>query len=186
MAWVPFAPHKVEIQLKNGTTKTGFIISESNSEEKFDPPTFLRHLRDPQNKHRNFELYGQIYSINDEGKLGGIVFAKEEKTDVSADDVKKMKLLKSAHENDERNGVPVLSKRTIDAMKMRLVFSEEVVSEGGSWTYMAFNYNPNVKKKEVHRSLLKYIKSVQGTKEPSSYNETLELDKIVFVACYRD
>lgn len=186
LAWVPSAPHKVKIQFKNGTVKTGYVIGDSNSESKFDASAFLKNFLGKENKYRKFELYGKIYSINDNGKMGGIAFANNEKDEVLADEVKRIVLLKSAHENDERNGVLVLPKKVIDIMKMKLISSEDSRLKGGSWQYFVFNYDPGISKDKIHKLLLKYINDISGKETPSSHNEKLGPGNILFFAEYSD
>ena len=185
-AWLPLAHHKVRIHLKDGSLKTGFVIGESMPDEKFDPNVFLKECLNRKPKFRKFEIYSQIYSINDNGKIGGIAVMKEEEVEVFGGDVKNIDLLKSVHEDDERKDVPVFSRNIINVMKKKLVFADEISSEGGSWEYVALNYNPKVPKNKLHQLLLRYMKGISGTKEASSYNEVMNPDGIVFIASYSD
>lgn len=162
----------------------GYEIEGSFIDEKFDTSVFLKDRLNRKPKFRKFELYPEIYSMNDDGKIGGVAVMKEEEFEVPADDVMKIDLLKSVHDNDELKGVPVFSRKIINVMKRKLMFSDEI--SGGSWTYIAFNYDPNIQKEKLHQMLLKYINGIAATKKVGPLNEVLKSNQIVFVASYSD
>ena len=186
-AWDPVTPYKVKIHLKDGSLKIGFIEDEAPLDEnsKYDPYTLLQQYLSYKPEFRKFSLYNRIYSINDDGKFGGIAFMKEDGIEINAEDVKKIEVLKSDHGNDELKEVPVFSKELISAMQQKLVFCDRI-GTGSAWEYIAFNYNPRIQKQKVDQLLSGYKENVIQKQKASSHSVKISADQIVFMVDYSD
>ena len=151
---------KVTLTMKNGSQKTGFIVWNLDpNKQKFDIDYFLKFYLKKTNNMTSFDLYANIYHVNDDGVLNGFVLRNDEKQSIEANQVLKITALPNPYNNQNFDYPVDLSKSDIDLLQKKLLFTDFVDDpDSAECELYVLNFDSRFNKEEIHKILLKYCK----------------------------
>ena|GEM_PF-4756395 len=154
---VPVFIHKVKLVMKDGPTISGYVFwnQEITETGPFEAGKFLEHWRSHPNEAHEFELFKELFPIQDQGAMGGLAHLKEDDIQVDSRLVASIVSVPDSYEGHEVTcDFPELTREEIAIMQKKLVGMDSIPYVEEDIT--AFNYDPGVKKGRLHRLLLQF------------------------------